>query len=79
MSSGRIYLDNCMTTMPAPEVLAAMQPYLTEKFWYPGSFVSTGETINEALNQFKGIVAKSLSAKPTMVCTQAAINLTNTF
>jgi len=67
MSSGRIYLDNCMTTMPAPEVLAAMQPYLTEKFWYPGSFVSTGETINEALNQFKSIVAKSLSAKPNEV------------
>jgi cysteine desulfurase len=67
MSSGRIYLDNCMTTQPAPEVLAAMQPYFTEKFWYPGSFVSTGETINEALAQFKGIVAKSLHAKPNEV------------
>jgi len=64
MSSGEIYLDNCMTTKPAPEVLKAMQPYLTEKFWYPGSFVSTGETINEALQEFKGIVAKSLNAKP---------------
>ncbi len=67
MSSGEIYLDNCMTSKPAPEVLKAMQPYLTEKFWYPGSFISTGEAINDALNEFKGIVAKSLAAKPNEI------------
>lgn len=64
MKSGQVYLDNCMTTMPAPEVLAAMQPYLTEKFWYPGSFISTGETINTALAAFKSTIAKSLNANP---------------
>ena len=64
MSSGEFYFDNCMTSKPAPEVLLAMQPYLTEKFWYPGSFISTGEAINEALAEFKGIVAKSLNADP---------------
>jgi cysteine desulfurase len=63
MKSGQIYLDNCMTTMPAPEVLEAMQPFFNEKFWYPGSFISTGETINDALTQFKGIIAQSLNAK----------------
>jgi len=52
-----------MTTKPAPEVLEAMQPYLTEKFWYPGTFVSTGETINDAVNEFKNIVANSLKAQ----------------
>jgi cysteine desulfurase len=67
MSSGEIYLDNCMTSKPAPEVLKAMQPYLTEKFWYPGSFISTGEAINDALNEFKGVVAKSLAAKPNEI------------
>jgi len=67
MTSGKIYLDNCMTTMPAPEVLAAMQPYLTEKFWYPGSFISTGETINTALTNFKHTIAQSLNAKPNEV------------
>jgi cysteine desulfurase len=64
MSKGEIYLDNCMTTKPAPEALKAMQPYLTEQFWYPGSFVSTGETINAALTEFKSIIAQSLAAKP---------------
>jgi cysteine desulfurase len=67
MKSGQIYLDNCMTTMPAPEVLAAMQPFLTEKFWYPGSFISTGEAINTALTSFKTIIAKSLNAKPAEI------------
>jgi cysteine desulfurase len=67
MSKGEIYLDNCMTTKPAPEVLKAMQPYLTEQFWYPGSFVSTGEAINSALTGFKDIIAKSLSAKPNEI------------
>ncbi len=67
MSAGRIYLDNCMTTRPAPEVLEAMQPFLNEQFWFPGSFVSTGETINEALAGFKGIVAQSLHARPDEV------------
>jgi len=67
MKSGQIYLDNCMTTQPSAEVLAAMQPYLTEQFWYPGSFISTGETINDALNEFKTIIAKSLTAKTNEV------------
>ena len=62
MSAGRIYLDNCITTKPAPEVLAAMQPYLTERFWYPGTFISTGETINEALEGIKNTVAESIGA-----------------
>jgi cysteine desulfurase len=67
MSRGEVYLDNCMTTKPAPEVLKAMQPFLTEQFWYPGSFVSTGEVINSALNEFKGIIAKSLNAMPNEI------------
>lgn len=67
MKSGQIYLDNCMTTMPAPEVLAAMQPFLTEKFWYPGSFISTGEAINTALTSFKNTIAQSLNARPNEI------------
>lgn len=67
MSSGEFYFDNCMTSKPAPEVLLAMQPYLTEKFWYPGSFISTGEAINAALAEFKAIIAKSLNANPKEV------------
>lgn len=64
MSSGEFYFDNCMTTRPAPEVLTVMQPYLTEKFWFPGSFISTGEEVNTALASFKEIIAGSMNAKP---------------
>ncbi len=63
MKSGSIYLDNCVTTKPAPEVLAAMQPFFDEKYWFPGSFISTGETINSALEDYKQIVAPTINAK----------------
>ena len=64
MKPGLIYMDNCITSRPAPEVLEAMRPYWEEKFWYPGSFVSTGETINAELAAFKQIVGKSMGANP---------------
>lgn len=60
MKPGQIYMDNCITSRPAPEVLAAMRPYWEEKFWYPGSFISTGEAINAELNNFKNVIAGSL-------------------
>lgn len=64
MKQGSIYMDNCITSKPDPQVLAAMQEYFTEKYWYPGSFVSTGEEINSAINRFKEVVASSLNASP---------------
>lgn len=67
MSVGRIYLDNCITTKPAAEVLEAMRPYLEEKFWYPGTFVSTGEAINDAVEGFKNTLAASLQAEPAEI------------
>jgi cysteine desulfurase len=48
----------------APEVLDAMLPYFSEKFWFPGSFISTGESTNDALAGFSQIVAKSMGATP---------------
>ncbi|GAB1467564.1 cysteine desulfurase NifS [Candidatus Cloacimonadota bacterium] len=67
MKHGRIYLDNCVTTQPAPEVLQAMQPYFEEKFWVPGSFISTGETINDAIEVFANTVASAIWAKPAEI------------
>ncbi|HNX36875.1 MAG TPA: cysteine desulfurase family protein [Candidatus Cloacimonadota bacterium] len=64
MKPGLIYMDNCITSKPAPEVLEAMQAWLTEKFWYPGSFVSTGEIINEDITNFKATIASTLGAAP---------------
>ncbi len=63
MTPGRIYLDNCITSMPAPEVLEAMRPYFEEKFWFPGTFISTGESTNETIEAFKASIAASIHAK----------------
>lgn len=62
-----IYLDNCITTQPAPEVIEAMLPYWRGKFWFPGSFISTGEMINADLEKYREIVAKSLNAKSSEI------------
>lgn len=64
MRPGKIYLDNCVSTPLAPEVMDAMLPYFMQKFWFPGSFVSTGESTNDALAGFSATVAKSIGAKP---------------
>ena len=60
-------MDNCITAPMAPEVLDAMLPYFTGKFWYPGSFVSTGESANTALADFQKVVADSIGAKANEV------------
>ncbi len=62
-----IYLDNCITTQPALEVIEAMMPYLKGKFWFPGSFISTGETIAADLEKYREIVANSLHANPSEI------------
>jgi len=42
MQAGRIYLDNCVTTCPAPEVLTEMQPYWEKKVLVSGNFYQHG-------------------------------------
>jgi cysteine desulfurase len=60
----RIYLDNCLTTKPDPEVINAMMPYLTDRYFFPGNFVSTGSNAKKALLEFKTIIADSIGAYP---------------
>ncbi|NLO11664.1 MAG: cysteine desulfurase [Candidatus Cloacimonetes bacterium] len=62
MMNEQIYMDNCVTTPLAPEVLEAMQPYFSKEFWYPASFVSTGEATSSAVQEFKEIIAKAINA-----------------
>jgi cysteine desulfurase len=57
-----IYLDNNATTRVAPEVFAAMQPYLTENYGNPSSAHSLGRQMKSAVEHARAQVAALLGA-----------------
>jgi cysteine desulfurase len=57
-----IYLDNNATTRVAPEVLEAMQPYLSEFFGNPSSAHSLGRTMKQAIETAREQVASLINA-----------------
>jgi cysteine desulfurase len=57
-----IYLDNNATTRVAPEVFAAMQPFLTEAFGNPSSAHSLGRRMKAAVEQAREQVAQLIGA-----------------
>jgi len=57
-----IYLDNNATTQVAPEVFAAMQPYLTELYGNPSSAHAFGRRMRTAVETAREQVAKLLGA-----------------
>ena len=60
-----IYLDNNATTRVAPEVLAAMQPYLGEMFGNPSSAHALGRETKRAVEQSREDVASLIGAAET--------------
>lgn len=60
----RIYFDNAATTTLDPDVLAAMMPYLTERFGNPSSIYSYGRETRLAVENARKSVAKILNAHP---------------
>jgi cysteine desulfurase len=60
-----IYLDNNATTRVAPEVLDAMQPYLTEVFGNPSSAHSLGREMKRAVDNARTQVASLIGAADT--------------
>jgi cysteine desulfurase len=60
-----IYLDNNATTRVAPEVLAAMQPYLSEFFGNPSSAHALGREMKRAVEQSREQVATLIGAAET--------------
>ncbi|MEP6741540.1 MAG: cysteine desulfurase NifS [bacterium] len=57
-----IYLDNNATTRVAPEVFAAMQPYLTGAYGNPSSAHSLGRRIRTAVEHAREQVAELIGA-----------------
>jgi cysteine desulfurase len=60
-----IYLDNNATTRVAPEVLDAMQPYLSEFFGNPSSAHALGREMKRALENSRARVASLIGAAET--------------
>ena len=60
-----IYLDNNATTRVAPEVLDAMQPYLSEFFGNPSSAHTLGREMKSAIEESREQVARLLGADET--------------
>ncbi len=63
----QIYLNNCLTSKPAPEVIEAMLPYLKEDFQLPGTFITKGEQIASDLENFRKTIAASMGAKSSEI------------
>lgn len=59
-----IYLDNNATTAVAPEVLAAMLPYLGELYGNPSSMHSFGGQVGEAVDTARERIAALLGVGP---------------
>lgn len=59
-----VYLDNNATTAVAPEVLAAMLPYLSELYGNPSSMHTFGGQVGEAVDTARERVAALLGASP---------------
>src|SRR5690348_4094823 len=52
-----VYLDNNATTRPAPEVVEAMLPYLTEYYGNPSSVHRFGQRSRQAIDEARGQLA----------------------
>lgn len=63
----RIYFDNAATTSLDEQVLAAMMPYLTEKFGNPSSIYSYGRETRMAIENARKSIAKILNAHPSEI------------
>ncbi len=64
MEKKLIYLDNAATTATRPEVVAAMLPYFTEKYFNPSSIYGPAAGNKDAVEAARATVAGAIGAKP---------------
>ncbi len=62
-----IYLDYAAATPLAPEVLAAMQPYLHDSFYNPSATYNAGRQSRQALEAARAQLALRLGARPSEI------------
>jgi cysteine desulfurase len=59
-----LYLDNAATTRLHPKALAAMMPFLEERFHNPNSVYGPARAVRQAIDEARQKIAAALNAKP---------------
>lgn len=62
-----IYLDYAASTPLDPEVLNAMRPYFSDKFYNPSAAYLAGRAMREDLNEARNAIAGWLGARPAEI------------
>jgi cysteine desulfurase len=74
-----VYLDNNATTKPAPEVVDAMLPYLTEFYGNPSSVHRFGQRSRQAIDEARGQIAAMIeSSESELLFTGGGTEAVNT-
>ena len=58
-----IYLDEAATTKPSPEVISAMMPYLSEKWYNPSSLYNKAADVSKDVAKARKTVANFINAE----------------
>ena len=61
------YFDNAAATPMLPKVLAAMQPFFSEKFYNPSAIYLAAQDVKSSLDNARWLVAQNIGAKPTEI------------
>lgn len=57
-----LYLDTAATTKPKQEIIKAIMPYLTEKWYNPSSLYKSSMDVKKKIEEVRGDVAKLINA-----------------
>lgn len=62
-----IYLDAAATTKPSKEVIEAMMPYFTDKWYNPSSLYSPSVQVKKDIEEARKVIADFINAEPNEV------------